>query len=214
MFGILTVLPENANPSYIPIEVRIIFDWRYNKCTNFVCMLHVCMVEDFLFYLMLQWLEEVFLPYLEAWERSVESREGFTAAQKQRMLLSSETRLGLKMKGIIIIISGLSPGLFRVVLYCSTFYHFLWCGVKNMTKLHDYSDLFVFWGQPCIIVHDKHHLCIVLLYCYFSQVICGFGAANIPTAWGEEQGAGISQWLHKSRPFGKLFWVPTSAGRH
>ena len=50
---------------------------------------------------MLQWLEEVFLPYLEAWERSVECREGFTAAQKQRMLLSSETRLGLKMTGII-----------------------------------------------------------------------------------------------------------------
>ena len=82
---------------------------------------------------MLQWLEQVFLPYLEAWEKSVRSREGFTAAQKQRMLLSSETRLGLKMTGILFII--------RVVPRSSAApLYFFWYGVKNVTKQRDSYD--------------------------------------------------------------------------
>ena len=34
------------------------------------------------------------------WEQSVESRVGFTRSQKQRMMLSPETRLGLRMTGL------------------------------------------------------------------------------------------------------------------
>ena len=45
--------------------------------------------------LILQWLEEVFLPYLAEWERSVTERPGFSRAAKKRMLLSAETLLGL-----------------------------------------------------------------------------------------------------------------------
>ena len=44
-----------------------------------------------------KWLEGTFLPYLNHWEESVEEREGFNASQKKRMLLSTETMLGLRM---------------------------------------------------------------------------------------------------------------------
>ena len=47
----------------------------------------------------LEWLQNDFLAYLTAWEESVESRTGFTKKQKKKMLLSSETRLGIKMTG-------------------------------------------------------------------------------------------------------------------
>ena len=49
---------------------------------------------------LVQWLEETFLPYLDAWEQSIGKvlrREGFSKEQKNRMLLSRETRLGLRM---------------------------------------------------------------------------------------------------------------------
>ena len=39
---------------------------------------------------------DTFLPY-ECWEANVERCEGFDASQKRRMLLSSETRLGLRI---------------------------------------------------------------------------------------------------------------------
>ena len=39
---------------------------------------------------------KTFLKYLEDWEKSVEARVGFSKAEKQKMLLSAETRLGLK----------------------------------------------------------------------------------------------------------------------
>ena len=42
-----------------------------NYCAQIVCM---------------QWLKKEFLPYLEDWEKSVRKREGFTDAQKKRML--------------------------------------------------------------------------------------------------------------------------------
>ena len=38
----------------------------------------------------------MFLPYLEEWETSVNNRAQFSAAEKRRMLLSSETILGLR----------------------------------------------------------------------------------------------------------------------
>ena len=47
----------------------------------------------------MQWLKDEFLPYLDDWEKSVRKREGFTNAQKKRMLLSDQTILGLRMTG-------------------------------------------------------------------------------------------------------------------
>ena len=49
--------------------------------------------------LILQWLTDVFLPYLDEWEKSVGEREGFTRSEKGMMLLSNETRLGLRITG-------------------------------------------------------------------------------------------------------------------
>ena len=40
-----------------------------------------------------------FLGYLDAWNRSVEAREGFTPAQKQMMQVLQETLVGLRMTG-------------------------------------------------------------------------------------------------------------------
>ena len=48
----------------------------------------------------MQWLEETFLSYLDDWERSVNARQGFSKAEKKRMMLSSETLLGLRMTGM------------------------------------------------------------------------------------------------------------------
>ena len=48
--------------------------------------------------LLLQWIEDVFLGYLEGWENSVRERPGeYTKTQRSMMLLSRETRLGLKI---------------------------------------------------------------------------------------------------------------------
>ena len=49
-----------------------------------------------------QWLEEEFLPYLDKWENSVEGRQDCSDADKKRMLLSAETRLGLRMTGMFL----------------------------------------------------------------------------------------------------------------
>lgn len=54
-----------------------------------------------------QWLEEDFLGFLDGWEESVaqrksfdkKTRQGFTNKQKKMMLLSAETRLGLRITG-------------------------------------------------------------------------------------------------------------------
>ena len=48
----------------------------------------------------LQWLTDVFLPYLDEWEESVDGREGFSPSQKNMMMLSKETRDGLKLTGM------------------------------------------------------------------------------------------------------------------
>ena len=45
--------------------------------------------------LLIQWLEKTFLTYLDDWERSVNCRQGFTKAEKKRMMLSAETLLGM-----------------------------------------------------------------------------------------------------------------------
>jgi len=41
-------------------------------------------------------LKEELLPYLQQWEDSVDQRVGFSAKQKAMMLLSKETRLGMR----------------------------------------------------------------------------------------------------------------------
>ena len=46
-------------------------------------------------------MREEFLPYLDDWKKSVGERPGYMRAQKRRMLLSSETLLGLKITGAI-----------------------------------------------------------------------------------------------------------------
>ena len=51
----------------------------------------------------LQWLTEVFLPYLDELEDGVNERPGFTKTQKGMMLLSRETRMGLKITGLLLI---------------------------------------------------------------------------------------------------------------
>ncbi len=46
-----------------------------------------------------QWLAEEFLPYLEEWELSTQKRSGFSKVAKKKMLLSSQTLMGLKISG-------------------------------------------------------------------------------------------------------------------
>lgn len=55
----------------------------------------------------MQWLEDVFIPYLDKWESSVQGRpdSSFSKSDKERMLLSAETRLGLRMTGIVVVVT-------------------------------------------------------------------------------------------------------------
>ena len=41
------------------------------------------------------------MPYLESWEDSVEKRPGFDDSEKKRMLLSTETLLGIRRTGMM-----------------------------------------------------------------------------------------------------------------
>lgn len=50
-------------------------------------------------FVLVYWLEEEFLPYLDVWEESVNGREGFSDTEKKRMTLSTETLLGLRITG-------------------------------------------------------------------------------------------------------------------
>ena len=45
----------------------------------------------------LTWLEDAFLGYFDAWESTVKKRDGFSKSEKALMLLSSETREGLRI---------------------------------------------------------------------------------------------------------------------
>ena len=50
------------------------------------------------FFYCMQFLESEFLPYLDAWEDSVKNRQGeFGDGEHKRMLLSSETLLGIRI---------------------------------------------------------------------------------------------------------------------
>jgi len=46
-----------------------------------------------------QWLKEEFLQYLQDWEDSVEQRNGCTPKAKSMMLITKETRFGIRATG-------------------------------------------------------------------------------------------------------------------
>jgi hypothetical protein len=43
------------------------------------------------------WLKDVFLEYLKGWEEEVQKKDGYTALQKAKMILSHETLYGIRM---------------------------------------------------------------------------------------------------------------------
>ena len=49
----------------------------------------------------MQWLKDDFLGYLQEWESSVKTMEGFEPAEKKMMLLTAETLLGIQITGIL-----------------------------------------------------------------------------------------------------------------
>ena len=94
---------RSRNPFKSPY--RSATDWKlkvnfYCKC-HFLCKLRQCNfhVTMCTFATCVQWLTEVFLPYLDEWETSVSERSGFTKTERGMMLLSRETRLGLRITG-------------------------------------------------------------------------------------------------------------------
>ena len=56
-------------------------------------------------FIIIQWLKDTFLKYLEEWEREVMSLTSIDNKEKSRMLLSRETREGLKITGIVMILT-------------------------------------------------------------------------------------------------------------
>lgn len=46
-----------------------------------------------------QWLREELLPYLQKWEDSVSERKGFSPKAKTMMVLTKETRFGIRVIG-------------------------------------------------------------------------------------------------------------------
>lgn len=51
------------------------------------------------FFYFLQWLSEDFIGFLDKWEECVNERDGFTNKEKKLMILSAETRRGLRITG-------------------------------------------------------------------------------------------------------------------
>ena len=49
---------------------------------------------------LLQWLKAELLPYLQQWEKSVEKRVGFSPKAKSMMVISKETRFGIRVTGL------------------------------------------------------------------------------------------------------------------
>ena len=70
-----------------------------------VCVQEATSASVFSVYL--QFLRDEFLPYLKAWEDSINSREGFTA--NEVMIISQETLNGIRITGRL---------LSKVPLYC------------------------------------------------------------------------------------------------
>ena len=49
---------------------------------------------------LLQWLKDELLSYLQQWEKSVEKREGFSPKAKSMMVITKETRFGIRVTGL------------------------------------------------------------------------------------------------------------------
>ena len=97
---------------------------------------------DILLFTHLQWLEEDFLGYLKKWEESVAQRPKLskTKGEKSKMLLSSATRKGLNLTGILrhIIFSPLSLShtqLHTLYLLIISFTAPYFCAVKSFIEL-------------------------------------------------------------------------------
>ena len=69
-----------------------------------------------------QWLKETFLQYLTKWEEEVNTYTALTPIERERMLLSKETRDGLKMtsKSNRVTWKPLYLRGARFITYCST----------------------------------------------------------------------------------------------
>ena len=48
-----------------------------------------------------EWLQEEFIAFLDKWEASVAARKEFEKIEKNKMLLSEETRFGLRLTGML-----------------------------------------------------------------------------------------------------------------
>ena len=62
----------------------------------------------------------MFLKYLDDWEKAVQERPGFSAEEKNTMLISHETRLGLRITGETYTVNASVSIIFAS---CSTFIH-------------------------------------------------------------------------------------------
>ena len=63
----------------------------YNSIEKYFCVCNS--------FFTLWWLKEVFLPYLDDWEKGVNEKDGCTQSEKAMMLLSEETRMGVRITG-------------------------------------------------------------------------------------------------------------------
>ncbi len=85
----------SAKDFRLKVSILVVFmvcAYMYNHC-----VIHVC----------IQWLQDEFLPYLDEWERSVQALKGYKKGQKNRMLISKETMLGLRMTGMYEMLLGI-----------------------------------------------------------------------------------------------------------
>lgn len=93
----------------------------------------------------MQWLQDTFIPYLDTWEESVQTRPGFEQqkAEQNKMLLSEQTRFGLRLTGRILKI---------VLLHLYIFYSQVIrrpCDVRFMSNKICQDPLENFFGQQC-----------------------------------------------------------------
>lgn len=77
------------------------FQMPYTSATDFrlkVCYLQLLVKKTYnTFFVMFQWLKDDFLGYLNDWRISVHDRVGCNKTERNRMLLSAATQLGLQM---------------------------------------------------------------------------------------------------------------------
>jgi len=103
--GILWRKPDLA-PYHNPEDSRLKVI-STSKCKNHIprqLVLHNCDLSTLLCLLHVwQWLEKDSLGYFNEWDKSVQSHEGFTDAERRKMCLSAETLEGLRITGFSLI---------------------------------------------------------------------------------------------------------------